>query len=299
MRRRVLGWSAVTVSTLVASFWALWGIVENFFEGWYYRSLWANLGLLLVQYLAPSLLIIAVAVIAIYAPRLGAAIHLGLAVAALILFLSRGRVATAVLTLIVIPLLLVATAYWFGRVEPRRWAVAAVAGIPFLTLCAAGVVPAYRASQRVDDGNRAARRIAQNGVDLVWAPAGPGWPEHGVTWPEAARRCRFLAEDGQTLSARPQNIWRLPAVGEVVRSMQLHRVNSRGVWDAARGQASYALAPDKESPLWDVHSPVIYWWTNSEPAPGSAYVVAINGRVIVHAKDAHRGYLAFRAVKAP
>ncbi|MDR3714065.1 MAG: hypothetical protein P4L51_14695, partial [Puia sp.] len=46
-----LGWIAVSISTALACFWALWGINENFHEGWYFDSVWRNVGLMMVQYL--------------------------------------------------------------------------------------------------------------------------------------------------------------------------------------------------------------------------------------------------------
>ena len=50
-QRQFLGWTGVGLSTLAACAWAFWGIIENFHEGWYYPSLWGNLGLMLSQYL--------------------------------------------------------------------------------------------------------------------------------------------------------------------------------------------------------------------------------------------------------
>jgi hypothetical protein len=152
---------------------------------------------------------------------------------------------------------------------------------------------------RIDDGNRGARRLAANGVDLVWAPEGPGWPRDGVDWTEAARRCRYLSADGNALADVPQDIWRLPSVEEAVRSQARHGENSGGFWDAARARATYARTPDKESPLWDVHSKIIYWWTATEAGPEKVFVVSYNGTVLARPRHARRGYLAFRAVKAP
>jgi hypothetical protein len=51
--RVVVGWSAVALNLLVSCFWAFWGAIENFHEGWYSPSLLANLGLMLAQYLSP------------------------------------------------------------------------------------------------------------------------------------------------------------------------------------------------------------------------------------------------------
>src|SRR6266508_5706779 len=75
-KRQVVGWLAVALSTSIASFWAFWGIIENFHEGWYYCSTFENLGLMLVQYLSPMLAFAVITVVAIVAPRLGSILYL-------------------------------------------------------------------------------------------------------------------------------------------------------------------------------------------------------------------------------
>ena len=62
--RNILGWIAVAFSTALSSMWAFWGIVENFHEGWYYRSAASNIALMFVQYLGLTLILMAVAVVA-------------------------------------------------------------------------------------------------------------------------------------------------------------------------------------------------------------------------------------------
>ena len=63
---------------------------------------------------------------------------------------------------------------------------------------------------RTNDGDFGARVVEGNGVTLVWAPEGPGWPREGIKWDEAVRRCQHLTEDGLSLGDEPQGIWRLP-----------------------------------------------------------------------------------------
>jgi hypothetical protein len=43
-----------------------------------------------------------------------------------------------------------------------------------LTFIIAGIGPVVRIFQRIDDGNIQARLVHGNGVDLTWAPDGPG-----------------------------------------------------------------------------------------------------------------------------
>jgi hypothetical protein len=89
----------------------------------------------------------------------------------------------------------------------------------------------------------------------------------------------------------------LPTVAEAVQSMQRHGQNCGGTWDAASGRASYERTPDKESPLWDVHSQVIDWWTATEVNDREALIIVYDGKVWPRPKRAHWGYLGFRAVK--
>jgi hypothetical protein len=294
--RQILGWTAVGLSTLAACFWAFWGIIENFHEGWYAHTLWENLALMMWQYLVVTTAIVMAALIAIRWPRIGSMVHMAAALAAVWRF--HGAAVMVVYPFIVTPLVIMSIAYWIGRPQPRRLAAAVVLGLPLLTMVVCGAEPAYRVAGRMDDGDRSARRTKANGVDLIWAPAGPGWPDRGVSWDEAVRRCRYLSTDGTTLEQTPQDIWRLPTVQEAVQAMMRHGQNCGGVWDASQARASYQIMPDKESPLWDIYSMVIYWWTATEVNDAEAYIVVYNGQVWPRAKRVHWGYLAFRAVKA-
>ena len=112
-QRQGLGWSAVGLSTLIACFWAFWGIIENFHEGWYCPSVWMNLRLMVVQYLLPMMLFVAAGLVAIYWPRRGGAIHIAAGLAAAWFF--RGASPLMVYPMIVGPLGYLGIAYWFGR----------------------------------------------------------------------------------------------------------------------------------------------------------------------------------------
>ena len=293
-RRVVAGWIAVVVSTAVSSFWAFWGIIENFHEGWYYESWLANVGLMLAQYLSPMLGFTAVALIALFWPRLGGGLHVVLAIFAIWFFDAFSNAATF---LLIIPLIGLGSLYWFGRPKPRKVAIYLLVGLPLLTLILAGIAPAVRVSQRVNDGNLQARLVSGNGVNLVWAPDGPGWPHEGGSWVEAQDACAYLSEDGTSLAAAPQNIWRLPTVDGAVRSMARHGENSGGVWDGDAETAVYQTPPDKESPLWNVYSQVIYWWTATEVDEDHAYIIVYDGKVWPRSKQFGPAYLGFRCVK--
>jgi hypothetical protein len=293
-RGPILGWSAVGISIVITCLWAFWGITENFHEGWFFESLASNVGLMLVQYLGPMLLFMGAALLAVRWPRFGGGLHLVLALLAAWFFRAFSNAATF---LIILPLIGLGALYWVGRPEPRRTAVSLIVGLPVLTLILAGIGPAVRVSQRVDDGNLDARTVQGNGVILTWAPDGPGWPRVGGSWYEAMRACQYLEQDGEALAPAPQNTWRLPSVDETVRSMSRHGQDSGGTWDAPTAKAKYITAPDKESPLWNVHSQVIYWWTATEIGDEQAYIIAYDGKVWPRAKRISPAYLGFRCVR--
>jgi len=293
-QRQLIGWIAVSLSTLITCFWAFWGIVENFHEGWYFESLLSNLGLMFAQYLSPMLIFMSVTLASIFWPRIGGGLHGLIALLTIWFFKAFSNAATF---LIILPLIGIGVLYWMGRPTPRKMAASLIVGLPMLTLIIAGAKPLIRVSQRLDDGNLQERLVQGNGLELTWAPDGPGWPREGKDWYEAQQTCQHLSEGGLTLALESQNNWRLPTVDEVVRSMAHHGQNSGGIWDAEAAEATYETNPDKESPLWNVHSQVIYWWTATEVDKERAYIIVYDGKVWPRQKDFGPAYLGFRCVK--
>ena len=74
--------------------------------------------------------------------------------------------------------------------------------------------------------------------------------------------------------------------------------NAGGEWDAATHEARYREMPDKEAPLWNPYSMVIYWWTSDEADASRAYIVVYNGRVNSVLKKAGPAYMACRCVRS-
>jgi hypothetical protein len=295
-KRQILGWIAVGLSIAITCFWAFWGIIENFHEGWYYEFLLSNVGLMFVQYLSPMLIFMGVTLVSIFWPRLGAGLH---GILALLVAWFFGAFTNAVTFVLMVPLIGLGVLYWFGRPQPRKIAACLAVGLPLLTLTISGIAPVLRESQRLDDGNLQARLVPGNGLSLIWAPEGPGWPLTGADWHEAQQVCQYLEEDGLTLAPVPQDIWRLPTVDEAVRSMARHGQNSGGLWDAEIAEATYETTPDKESPLWNGYSQVIYWWTATEADEDQAYIIVYDGEVWPRSKQFSPAYLGFRCVKQP
>ena len=290
--RIFVGWIAVAFSTALSSFWAFWGSIENFHEGWYFRELWRNLGLMAVQYLPWMFIPMVAGLLGLWRPAVGVAAHLALA--AVVFWLFDVREVGGFL--IGLPVLLLAALYGFGRPMPVRWARRVLIGLPVVTAVASGAYPGWRVLTRPSIVDTSMRRISGNGVNLVWAPAGPGWDDRGFSWFEARRRCEYLTADGGTLAAEPQRVWRLPTVDETVRTMIWRGRNAGGTWNGER--ASFGAMPDKEAPLWHPYSQIIYWWTADEVDADRAYRVAYNGYVTRMNKKVGAGYLACRCVKA-
>lgn len=288
-----MGWIAVALSSLVASFWAYWGAIEAFHEGWYQRNWMMNVAMTLAQYLSPMLTLMVVAFLGVAWPRFGASLHLILAAIVGWWFGFRPAV-----FFLIPPLVALGGLYYYGRPQPRRLALAALLVIPLLTMLTSGAYPAYLASQRFDDGDYGSRLVDGNGVRLVWAPEGPGWPDSGVSWEEAHHNCQYLDEEGKNLASELRNIWRLPTVDEAVRSSVRKGRNAGGVWNPQAGTATYQVQPNKDSPLWKKYSPVIYWWTATE-VDNAAYRIVWNGQAHAVPKKARWGYLAYRCVQDP
>lgn len=298
-RKLIFGWTAVTISTAITGFWAFWGINENFHEGWFYASFWQNIGLMLAQYLSPMFVFLLVALVSIRFHRAGAVLHF--LCGTFVFWFFGGFKHQAVAAFILSPLLILGFLYWFGEPRPKRRAYIFTVGVPLLIVLGFGIEPAFRVAGRFNDGDFGERLVEGNGVRLIWAGEGAGFPARGgKTWEEAVSQCQHLsASDGVTLTDEPQNVWRLPTVEEAVRSAMRHNKNSGGTWNDETKTASYNITPDKESPLWNVNSMVIYRWTATEADDKSAYMIVYNGKTWARDKRFAPAYFAFRCVKEP
>ncbi len=285
----------MAVSTLFAAFWAYWGSIETFHEGWFFRSIWMNLALTVVQYLSPMLAMMVPALVAIKWHRTGASLYVALGLFAAWFFHLYDRPAVA--AVLSVPLLALSALYAFGRAEPRRRAVRIIAGVPLATAVISGAYPCWLATHRYDDGDYGLRIIQGNGVRLAWAPEGPGWPERPVPWAQARDACEHLSPDGLRLMDTPQNVWRLPTIEEAVRSSVRGGKNAGGAWDPKRRRPSYRVQPNKDTPLWKRYSPAIYRWTMTpDYGSGGAYRITYNGYANRMPRNFH---LYYRCVASP
>jgi len=217
---------------------------------------------------------------------------------------------------------------WFRR--NARYVLAV--GFPLLTAVAVSAYYLPTLLTRVDDGDRGARLIEGQGEALVWAPEGPGWnwkqPWGGYpSWNQialygvppvglgdkpsrqgadateedlrTAGLCRYLSEDGRTLMAEPQNVWRMPTADEVIRSLVRHGANAGCTWDGQSGRADCRVTPDKETPLWAPDQQPIYYWTADEYDAHRAYYVSYNGGVGHQPKSWGNPRHGYRCVREP
>ncbi|NCC65108.1 MAG: DUF1566 domain-containing protein, partial [Spirochaetia bacterium] len=290
-------WIAVSISLIIASLWAYWGAIENFHEGWYSTSLWENLGMMFFQYLLFAWVFIILALVSLRFRTVGLSVHVAFALFCLWFF--RGASFLVLWPMIVLPLVGLGLLYYVANPQPKRWANRLLIGIPLVIVLAISIPQAILHARRVDAYDPGMQVIEGTCGTLIWAPRGPLWPETGCSWDQAVYYTRHVAEDGITLCDDVQDYWRLPTIEEAVGSMMLHGQNAQGYWDAEREKAHYAFTPDKESPLWDVHSPVIYYWTSdSSPSDDQrAYIIVYNGGVFTKRKLNRQPTLSFRAVR--
>ncbi|MDD3972984.1 MAG: DUF1566 domain-containing protein [Clostridia bacterium] len=296
-RRNIVGWIGVAITTIFSSIWAYWGSIENFHEGWYSVSIWENLFMLLFQYLLFTVIFVLLGVITLKWKIAGLVLHILLA--GFCIWFFSGASFLVIGLMIVIPIIGLGLLYFFGKPEPKKWAYRSLIFIPLIIIIAVFIPMSIKVSKRINDYDFGVRIVEGNEITLIWAPRGPGWPDSGTTWHEAMDICRYLSEDGTKIMDEVQDIWRLPTVDEAVRSMLLHGENVNGIWYPDDQKAVYDKTPDKESPLWDVHSQVIYYWTCETAIDNEdrAYIIVYHGGVNSKMKIDGQSYLSFRAVK--
>ena len=71
-----------------------------------------------------------------------------------------------------------------------------------------------------------------------------------------------------------------------------------GTWNPETMTAKYEIEPDKETPLWNPHTQIIYYWTADEMNEERAYMIVYDGNIYDRNKSG-LGSMAFRAVKPP
>jgi len=271
----IIGWITIIVTLSFIGLWSYWGINEVFHEGWYHTSLLQNLSMTFIQYLSIPIIFLAISLIAMKYRKIGAGLFITLGIFALFFFNSNaGRI------LIFIPMLLLAAGFYYGKFK-QKIQIQSIIIIPLLIILSFGIPQLIRVENRFNDNDFGERVIQGNNVSLTWAAQGIGFPLQGTDWQTAKDNC---AKSG----------YRLPSRDEIVRSMTRDNINAEGYIDS--GTAQYEIRPDKETPLWNPHSKVIYYWTNEE-IDKKAYLVAYNGKILSRNKDSGADYQGYRCVK--
>jgi hypothetical protein len=287
------GIAAVALSTAISVFWTYWGTIENFHEGWYSRSLLGNIGLALVQYVGFPIVFMTLAALSIWKPKLGAAVFLAIGIG-LNAFLFGFRNAVGIV-LFLVPCAILAALFWFASFRRPRAALAVSLLPPLLLMLAIAVPLGWKVSHRLElQGNEA---LISGG--LMWAPPGPGWPERGMSYQAAMERCAHLDASGREVVKERLGLWRLPTAEEAVAALNRGGSPAGCRFSGSEGFQRCDREPDKEAPLWDPHTMVIYWWTGSINESGKDMRVAYNGYVLpVSVKGAGGDYVGFRAVRS-
>ena len=109
--------------------------------------------------------------------------------------------------------------------------------------------------------------------------------------------CLYLNQDGTQLMPDQQDVWRMPPTDEMVRSLVRHGAHAGCTWEGTAGRATCAVRPDKETPLWDPQSRVVYYWTSDEADQGKAYFAVYHGAVVATPKYAALGSRGYRCVR--
>ncbi|MDD5660080.1 MAG: DUF1566 domain-containing protein, partial [Actinomycetota bacterium] len=263
--------------------------------GWYSKSIWENIAMMFVQYWLFTLVFIIIGLVSVRFSKASLPLCIVIGIGAAIFF-SRASF-SALWAMFIIPLTVIGLLFFFGRAKPRRLAYILLMALPMSVLIITSIFGIVKLSGRIDDGDYGQRRVEAEGVCLIWAPRGPGWPDNGVSYYKAKEICAHLSEDGSSILDEEVGIWRLPTVEEAVASQMLHEENAGGAWDPENKKARYKLTPDKETPLWDPHSKIIYYWTDTIATRNSAYIIVYNGGVFPRRTESLYDYLSFRAVK--
>ena len=121
--RKIIGWITLSIATLTACFWAYWGIIENFHEGWYHSSWKQNLLLMFFQYLSPLVITIALSILAIFNHKIGAIVFL--VVGVFLAYKVNNPIAS-------VPLIILGTLLWFSDFSPKKWKFRIILVLPLL-----------------------------------------------------------------------------------------------------------------------------------------------------------------------
>lgn len=234
-RKQLPGWIAISLLTAFSSFWVFWSFGELYYEAW---------GLpfhMVIRYVIPAAICLALTVICLIWPRIGGSILIVVGIWFGIWWMQlqfargmRDPFQFVITFLLSGSLAVIGLLFWYdARVRskeppaeeiPRtwfrrnlRWLIAT--GIPVGIALGATIGNAPILILRQDDGIRTERLIEGNGVRLIWAPEGPGWAKGGE-------------ETGSNLAWNQIALYGLPPVGFDLKAKDAYRQATQAEMDS-------------------------------------------------------------------
>ena len=289
--KTIIAYITLVISISIIAFWSYWGINEAFHEGWYSSSLLQNISMTFIQYLSIPIILLTFSLVAMNYKKIGAGLFMSLGIFVIFFFNSNtGRI------LIFIPLIIFSAGFYYGKFKHKKIITISFIAIFLLIILSFGIPQLIRVENRFNDYDFGIRSVEGNEISLEWAPQGAGFPLKGTDWQNAKDFCAKLNQDGTEIQNNELNIWRLPTRNELVRSLTRTNINSGGIINE-EGIAEYKTKPDKETPLWNPNSQIIYYWTDEEKDEKNAYLVAYNGFILDRLKNSKADYQGFRCAR--
>lgn len=315
MKYYIPGYIGVLIMTLLISLWTFWAAGEMYYEGWW--GAWYNR----LPYWGASIILLVLTLIAIKWSKIGGWILIILGTGFFIWWMSLGGFA---LNRFLVAFLLAGLAGLVGflfLLESRFKKLKAkflyffVILIPLTIFLIVTIYFFPLLKNRIDNGDYGEQLIQGNGIELIWAPLGPGfWSDisgsreagellvgDNPSWNEIAfygkesigfkemegdatvfdmenyGLCRYLSEDGLSLMSEVQDIWRMPTVNEIIGSLISEGENAGCIWDGESSSAQCQKQPNKDTPLWFPQGSVIYYWSGEEYNGERAWYVPYTG----------------------
>lgn len=315
MLRYLLGWSALLLATLFSCFWAFWGCVESFHEGFTFNSIFWNLFALLIRYLPYAIIAIILNLVAIRNKWIGGLLYLSMGIFILYWFIMYQEKAVDQYWIEYIILLsffpFIGFSLLVGKIpqkaQGKQFFNIIAIGLPVFVFMFVAVEPVqrliYRFSTPINVGIYEVKY--DENTTIQWAPMGEGWSTFGKDdWKEAYDICKELDITGKKKDENYSNPnyrgngWRLPTPEEVIFSFPKTKTIKKTYKTDPKGNEPYY---DKIAPLWYPYSPIIQLWcqySNEQKNRDSlAPTVFYTGEIISQYKNNYNDSIGFRAVR--
>lgn len=321
MLRYLLGWSALLLATLFSCFWAFWGCVESFHEGFdihtdlYITTIFWSCFTLLIRYLPYVIISIILNLIAIRNKWLGGLLYLSMGIFVLYWFIMYQEKAVDQYWIEYLILLSFFPFIGFSllvgktpqKAQGKQFFNIIAIGLPVFIFMFVSVDPVqrlfYRFSTTAQEGIYEVKY--DENTTIQWASMGAGWSTFGKdNWEKAYKICQALDNTGTKIDdnySNPDykgNGWRLPTPEEVIFSFPKTKTIKKAYKTAPQGNEPYY---DKIAPLWNPYSPIIQLWcqysNEQKNSDSSAPTVFYTGEIVSQYKNNYNDSIGFRAVR--